>query len=1026
VALTVTPALSLILLRKQAGAHRDAWLARGMKAPIAASCRSFAHRPWLARRARAGRLRGTGWVWQTQLGEEFLPSFKERDFLMHWLEKPNTSPSKPASASPSPASKDLHEGARRAQSGCSHRPRRGRGRSRRTRLHRVVDQPRSRGDYDATITKVQAVVDGYPGLVRDLLTFLRERIKEVLTGASASVVVRIFGPDLETTAHPCRRGRRCAQGRARRQRPQGRAADARAADHRQTPARNAALHGLTAGQVRQAVTTLISGRKVGEVYQEQRVHDVTVWSVPSVRADYTTLRELLIETPAGGHVRLADVADLAIVPTPNAIKREGASRRIDVTCNVAGRALGEPSRARSSSASASSPSRGYHPEILGEWAERQAAQSRLLWLSLASLAGILVLLLADFPVACASPCSSPSRCLCAHRRRLAAWLGGGVLSLGSLVGFVTVLGIAARNGILLVSHYRHLETEETRPSASPDPARQRGAPHADPHDRRDRRARPAATRAQGRCPRQRNRAPDGSISVILGGLVTLHRRCSRNLFLLPALYASLAAVAAARGRCGGLGFAMEVLVIGRLQYEALIPVLIASVVGDATCSAWGIHHTVYHLDVAADAGSHAPIEALMLGKVALAGMAFGLGGWFFSELTHAMQRGFAKLVPYAPLRPALGAVLVIALVYVMGTRDYLGLGVEAPPGGQVSILASFEESGATPLSWLWKTIFTSVTLSSGFKGGEVKFGGHVGRGFERRFAARADVRLVVEEGDEVFAQLVVARVFHDLLAVARALEGDLQNVADLGLGAVGHHHHTVGEEDGLIDIMRDHERGDAVAPPEFEQHLLQFVTRERVQHAEGLVEQQHLGLKRKRTGDADTLAHTLGEFSGVFVHRVAQTDNGEIILGHLATFGLAGGEIDLVHTEHDVFKSRHPRQQTWRLKHDATIRSWAAGLTAGEDHVALAKITQSSDHHEHGALTTTTVTDERGELAFLQFEIEVFDDRRRTFRRVIRLPETIQFEHGEMSTHAATSTSSRFLSLRRFGPVRFMNWSEFT
>ncbi|MGE4180308.1 MAG: efflux RND transporter permease subunit [Limisphaerales bacterium] len=223
---------------------------------------------------------------------------------------------------------------------------------------------------------------------------------------------------------------------------------------------SAALHGLAAGRVRQAVTTLISSRKVGEVFQGQRIHDVIVWSQPHVRADFTTLRELLIETPSGGHVRLADVADLAIVPTPNAIKREGASRRIDVTCNVSGRALGDVARDVEERVGKVSFTTGYHAEILGEWAERQTAQRRLLWLGLGSLAGILVLLLADL--------QSPRRVLLVALTLpfaliggvIAAWIGGGVLSLGSLVGFVTVLGIAARNGILLVSHYRHLERKE--------------------------------------------------------------------------------------------------------------------------------------------------------------------------------------------------------------------------------------------------------------------------------------------------------------------------------------------------------------------------------------------------------------------------------------------------------------------------------------------------------------------------------------------------------------------------------------
>jgi H+/Cl- antiporter ClcA len=208
----------------------------------------------------------------------------------------------------------------------------------------------------------------------------------------------------------------------------------------------------------------------------------------------------------------------------------------------------------------------------------------------------------------------------------------------------------------------------------------------------------------------------GSLADMLVRLLNVGRE-NRRLILMCGMAAGFGAVFGTP--LAGAIFAMEVLVIGRVQYDALIPVLISSVVGDATCSAWGMHHTIYHLEVAANAGLHAPLEVLLVGKVVLAAIAFGFGGWFFSELTHSLQRGLARLVPYAPLRPAVGAVIVIALVYILGTRDYLGLGVEAPPGGHVSVLTSFKEGGATPLSWLWKTIFTAATLSSGFKGGEV-------------------------------------------------------------------------------------------------------------------------------------------------------------------------------------------------------------------------------------------------------------------------------------------------------------------
>lgn len=169
----------------------------------------------------------------------------------------------------------------------------------------------------------------------------------------------------------------------------------------------------------------------------------------------------------------------------------------------------------------------------------------------------------------------------------------------------------------------------------------------------------------------------------------------------------------------GAVFAMEVLVVGRVQYDALVPVLVASIVGDAVCAAWGAHHTIYHLDVAPGSGSHAAFNALLLLKVAGAAICFGLASRLFAEVTHGLQRGFARILPFAPLRPVLGGLVVIGLVFLTGTRDFLGLGVQAPPGGAVSILSSFEPGGASGWSWLGKLVFTGVTLASGFKGGEV-------------------------------------------------------------------------------------------------------------------------------------------------------------------------------------------------------------------------------------------------------------------------------------------------------------------
>lgn len=208
----------------------------------------------------------------------------------------------------------------------------------------------------------------------------------------------------------------------------------------------------------------------------------------------------------------------------------------------------------------------------------------------------------------------------------------------------------------------------------------------------------------------------GSLAGLLARLLRLGAE-ERRLLLLCGIAAGFGSVFGTP--LAGAIFAMEVLVIGRLQYEALLPVLVASVLGDAVCSAWGVEHTVYHFGEGPADGVRAPFQALLLVKVALAGMAFGLAARGFAGLTHGLQRGFARLAPWAPLRPVLGGVIVLLLVWLAGTRDYLGLGVEAPPGGHVSITAAFQAGGAESFSWLWKLVFTAVTLASGFKGGEV-------------------------------------------------------------------------------------------------------------------------------------------------------------------------------------------------------------------------------------------------------------------------------------------------------------------
>jgi H+/Cl- antiporter ClcA len=174
----------------------------------------------------------------------------------------------------------------------------------------------------------------------------------------------------------------------------------------------------------------------------------------------------------------------------------------------------------------------------------------------------------------------------------------------------------------------------------------------------------------------------------------------------------------------GAIFAMEVLAIGRIKYDALIPCLIASILADVTCSAYGITHTHYSIAFINEIKDtvrwlpYLSFDFLLLFKVIIAGVVFGLVGYLFAQTSHVIKDSAAKYVRNKWIIPVTGAVLVIGISYALGTFDYLGLGVTNPTGG-TSIVSAFTPGGADTWSWLWKLLLTAITLSTGFKGGEV-------------------------------------------------------------------------------------------------------------------------------------------------------------------------------------------------------------------------------------------------------------------------------------------------------------------
>jgi CzcA family heavy metal efflux pump len=458
IALTVTPAMVLVLLSNAPIEHRQSpvipWLHRIYTRILNLTLRF----PRLAY-GTVSTIVMAGVVVTPLLGQELLPSFKERDFLMHWITKPGTSHPEMWRITAASCRELLTiPGVRNCGS----------------HIGQAVSADEPYGvyftenwisvdpsvDYDKTLTSVQELVDGYPGLVRDVQTYLKERIREVLTGSSDTVVIRIYGQDLHVLTAKADEVREALDGVPG-------IVDLKKELHMETPQvevevdlAKAQQVGLKPGDVRRAAAFLLQGEEVGDIFVNGKTYDVNVWSTSETRQSLSDIENLLIDTPSGERVRLADVADVRIGPVPNVVEREGQSRKIDVSANVKERDLGSVAKDVEEILNKIDFPLGYHYEIKGEFAEREAAQQNLLLAGSIAVIAIFFLLYTSFNSWRLAALTFFTLPWALVGGLLAAYFSNGLLSLGSLVGLLTILGIATRNGIMMISHFQHLEMEE--------------------------------------------------------------------------------------------------------------------------------------------------------------------------------------------------------------------------------------------------------------------------------------------------------------------------------------------------------------------------------------------------------------------------------------------------------------------------------------------------------------------------------------------------------------------------------------
>ena len=283
------------------------------------------------------------------------------------------------------------------------------------------------------------------------------RIDHMLSGTRANIAVKVFGPDLYELRHVGAQVRDAMQGVSG-------VADLQLEQQIDVPqlqirANRGAMarYGMTVGQLADAIDVAFNGEVVSEVLEEGRSYDLVVRFPEEWRANADAISGVMFDTPTGQRVPLAELATISVTRGPNTISRENVQRKIVVQANVAGRDLGSTVEdiRQAVAAQVVLPS-GYHVEYGGQF-ESQAEAARVLGaLSLLSLASIFLILYAEFRSTRTAVLVMVNLPLALIGGVAAVLLTGAVVSIASLVGFVTLFGIATRNGILLVAHYRQL------------------------------------------------------------------------------------------------------------------------------------------------------------------------------------------------------------------------------------------------------------------------------------------------------------------------------------------------------------------------------------------------------------------------------------------------------------------------------------------------------------------------------------------------------------------------------------------
>ncbi len=462
VSLTVTPALCAYLLpRAKVMEHeKDSFLVRFLKRHDEKLVRVALRHPNAIMGGAAVLVLIAGGLFAV-MGKEFLPPFNEGTFTVNAQMRPGTSLQESNRVGNSLEKTLL------AVPGIE-------GTGRRTGRAELDDhaegvnnseievEPKAEGgNKDKLAADIRERLAAFPGVNVNIGQPISHRIDHLLSGVRAQIAVKIFGDDLRALR------RAAVQVRDQMASVPG-VVDLYVEQQIEIPQvrininrQEAARYGLTVEQVAEALETAFNGRVVSQVLQGQRTYDLVVWFDEASRGDLSAVRSTLIDAPTGAKIPIGQVASVVEGTGANTINRENVRRRIVVQANAQGRDLnGVIQEVQSKVARNVKLPEGYFVEYGGQFESQQSASKRLIVLGLFSIVGVFLVLYMAFKSARSALQIMVNLPLALVGGVVAIFLTGGTLSIASMVGFVTLFGIATRNGIMMVSHYIHLMTQE--------------------------------------------------------------------------------------------------------------------------------------------------------------------------------------------------------------------------------------------------------------------------------------------------------------------------------------------------------------------------------------------------------------------------------------------------------------------------------------------------------------------------------------------------------------------------------------